>query len=336
MATANLEIGGLNVTVENLREVFNLFTSGQIDRTGLRDALNQYYKINTPGFPQADIYDLADMALARFEEEQATPPPPAGVTPPDAAIQRLEDDDLEDTPDRGAWSPLPEEDDDLEDTPDRGAWSPLPEEGGDEEQGTFPPRQRDPADITVIPNPGGISPTALAAQEARNPFGVFQRFLRTDPQFAGLSPSLLRFRENQAGDVFSQHLLSTLAGVGQGGQTGSFESFLRGGGPGGFTPELGGQGVDLLRQFIDYEQSIPVGALAPENYEQLSAAANALLGDQDILENALIQNALSQTAPGFVAPLRRGAANIFRLFQSLNPDAGQRGLIDFAQRIGFA
>jgi hypothetical protein len=195
----------------------------------------------------------------------------------------------------------------------------------------------------------------LKTQEETDRYGVLQRFLHTEPKLAGLSPFLIERRLNRLPDVFSQHLLSNLVRAGElqnravdtyGNVVStpdqsnlgrpSFEDFLRGGGTEGFTPELGRQGVDLLSRFLNLEKAVAAGGPASEGWEQLTEAAHALLGDQDLLENALIQSALSRSAPGFSAPLRRGAAKQFRLFQSLHPGAPQQKLIDFARRTGYS
>ena len=183
-----------------------------------------------------------------------------------------------------------------------------------------------------------IDPLAGEAQEARDPFGVFQRFIAGQ---TGKNPFLQRLAENRFSDL---QTLYNLVGLGRAASTGlepsqTFQGFLgsRGGNPFAAQQQQPGTVSSLSGAFRNIIDALST----PEekrNVGQLSAAAQFAPNEQGRfrgLEQAALLPTLQSIAPAFRGAFRRGAENTFQRFGSLNPGFSPQDFSTFLADRGF-
>jgi hypothetical protein len=183
-----------------------------------------------------------------------------------------------------------------------------------------------------------IDPYFGETQEARDPFGVFQRFIAGQ---TGRNPFLQRLAESRFSDL---HALHNLVGLGRSASTGlepsqTFQGFLgsRGGNPFAAQQQQPGTVSSLSGAFRNIIDALST----PEeqrNVGQISAATQFAPNEQGRfrgLEQAALLPTLQRIAPAFRGAFRRGAENAFQRFGSLNPGFTPRDFESFLSNRGF-
>ena len=323
MATIEILVPGeVNETIIKFPgDIFELWSQGRISEDERNKYLADFYRATYPGQKgetnyEEDIQILVQKAIAASSDQWQTNVGSVDDVPGDFTSKDFPDTIENYLPTYGS----------------QGGGLPETSSGGD--MYAQVPRPGDAGFIGPIEANAKLN-EADRFQEDVDPAGVFQRFLRTDPETSGLSPSLLRYKEGQQKDVFSRHLLNNIMRTSLQGEPQKFQEFLGQGSP--FDSFTTGVAInELLKNLgagnIDELRPDTPGFL---NWSNRDAAARRILESPENLSLALIQNSLSQIAPGYAGPLRRGAADIFRLYQSLNP-GDTAGLIKFAQNAGYA
>ena len=173
-------------------------------------------------------------------------------------------------------------------------------------------------------------------QEEQDPFGIFQRYIYNAPQFAGISPSLRDYASSRsrASDAYAQWNLANLAQaplIQQGtARQVPFEDWLGGRKPWGAQPVGVASGINVLQDYLNLIKSNP-----GEIGNALGVIADPIREEEGLLSQMLMQGILSRLSPSFRSGARKAAGKQFSLYQALNPEKGQIGLIDFAKQAGY-